>query len=44
MLSYAVYYKNNAMVKSVLFYWQPSSQDLCVDIACIRSKTALENI
>ena len=30
---------NNAMVKFVLFYRQPSSQDLCVDIAHIRSKT-----
>ena len=29
----------NAVVKFVLFYRQPSSQDLCVDIARIRSKT-----
>ena len=40
MLSYAVCYKkNNATVKFVVFCWQPSSQDLCVNIAHIRSKT-----
>ena len=40
MLSYAVCYKkiNNSAVKFVLFSQQPSSQDLCVNIAHIRSK------
>ena len=41
MLSYAVCYKKikNTMVKFVGFSQQPSSQDLCVNIAHIRSKT-----
>ena len=41
MLSYAVCYKkiNNTMVKFVVFSEQSSSQDLCVNIAYIRSKT-----
>ena len=40
MLSYAVCFKkiNNAVVKFVVFSQQPSSQDLCVNIAYIRSK------
>ena len=41
MLSYAVCYKKikNATAKFVVFSQQPSSQDLCVNIAHIRSKT-----
>ena len=42
MLFYAVHYKkiNNTTVKIfVVFSQQPSSQDLCVNIAHIRSKT-----
>ena len=40
MLSYTVCYKkiNNATVKFVVFSQQPSSQDLCVNIAHIRTK------
>ena len=41
MLPYAVCYKkiNNATVEFVVFCQQPSSLDLCVNIAHIRSKT-----
>ena len=41
MLSYAVCSKkiNNATVKFAIFSQQPSSPDICVNIAHIRSKT-----
>ena len=43
MLSYTVCYKkiNNTVVKFVVFTQQPISQDLCVNIAPIRSKIFL---
>ena len=41
MLSYTVHYKkiNNATVKFIVLSQQSSSQDLCINIAHIRSKT-----
>ena len=35
--------KNNATVKLVVFSQQPSSQDLCVNIAHIRSKAVFKS-